>query len=165
MWILVSLFWVRQIFSGISNTFIDLNISRFVLYQLSKNLNRPFFMDFLTDLRWIFLSKIKWNMTFFDSSVKHATKPLRVDEEEPDSGEQNQTQCMIEQGVGYFLAFNKNSNIWYLTLISSIWKCTEVLILILKYFLSDSGLNISSLLSVYLLKSKETFSRTPTDKI
>jgi len=42
----------------------------FVLYQLSKNLNRPFFMDFLTDL-----------------SVKHATKPLRVDEEEPDSGD------------------------------------------------------------------------------
>ena len=28
---------------------------RFVLYQLSKNLNRSFFMDFLMDLRWQFL--------------------------------------------------------------------------------------------------------------
>ena len=26
------------------------HVARFVLYQLSKNLNRPFFMDFLTTL-------------------------------------------------------------------------------------------------------------------
>ena len=26
------------------------HVARFVLYQLSKNLNRPFFMDFLTKL-------------------------------------------------------------------------------------------------------------------
>ena len=30
-------------------------LTRFVLYQLSKNLNRPFFVDFLTHLRWLLL--------------------------------------------------------------------------------------------------------------
>ena len=31
-------------------TFYSIHFYRFVLYQLSKNLNRPFFMDFLTHL-------------------------------------------------------------------------------------------------------------------
>ena len=43
---------------------------RFVLYQLSKNLNRPFFMDFLTQL-----------------SIRYTEKSAVVDEEDPeDSG-------------------------------------------------------------------------------
>ena len=40
---------------------------RFVLYQLSKNLNRPFFMDFLTQL-----------------SIRYTEKSAVVDEEDPD---------------------------------------------------------------------------------
>ena len=40
---------------------------RFVLYQLSKNLNRPFFMDFLTQL-----------------SIRYTEKSAVVEEEDPD---------------------------------------------------------------------------------
>ena len=42
MFLLRNLPWILK-------RFIVIN-SRFVLYQLSKNLNRPFFMDFLTHL-------------------------------------------------------------------------------------------------------------------
>ena len=35
----------------------DRNVSRFVLYQMSKNLSRPFFMDFLTCLSVRFSNK------------------------------------------------------------------------------------------------------------
>ena len=41
--------------------------SRFVLYQLSKNLNRPFFMDFLTQL-----------------SIRYTEKSAVLDEEDPE---------------------------------------------------------------------------------
>ena len=40
---------------------------RFVLYQLSKNLNRPFFMDFLTQL-----------------SIRYTEKSAVLDEEDPE---------------------------------------------------------------------------------
>ena len=43
------------------------SIFRFVLYQLSKNLNRPFFMDFLTQL-----------------SIRYTEKSAVLDEEDPE---------------------------------------------------------------------------------
>ena len=50
---------------------------RFVLYQLSKNLNRPFFMDFLTQL-----------------SIRYTEKSAVVDEEDPDDqGEEIKCVC------------------------------------------------------------------------
>ena len=50
---------------------------RFVLYQLSKNLNRPFFMDFLTQL-----------------SIRYTEKSAVVDEEDPDDqGEKIKCVC------------------------------------------------------------------------
>ena len=56
---------------------------RFVLYQLSKNLNRSFFMDFLIELRWTILQNIS-NLVF--ASVRHATDPVTMDDQDPDSG-------------------------------------------------------------------------------
>ena len=48
-----------------------MSIFRFVLYQLSKNLNRPFFVDFLTHL-----------------SIRYTDKGGTLDEEDPEeSGE------------------------------------------------------------------------------
>lgn len=50
---------------GHSPTMIGYSPTRFVLYQLSKNLNRPFFVDFLTHL-----------------SIRYTDKGGTLDEEE-----------------------------------------------------------------------------------
>ena len=65
---------------------------RFVLYQLSKNLNRPFFMDFLTQL-----------------SIRYTEKSAVVDEEDPDDqGEEIKCVCFWTTGcptIEYSLCF------------------------------------------------------------
>ena len=57
--------------AGINNEILTslliFSIFRFVLYQLSKNLNRPFFMDFLTQL-----------------SIRYTEKSAVLDEEDPE---------------------------------------------------------------------------------
>ena len=57
--------------AGINNeiliSLLIFSIFRFVLYQLSKNLNRPFFMDFLTQL-----------------SIRYTEKSAVLDEEDPE---------------------------------------------------------------------------------
>jgi len=56
--------------------FLYFYISRFVLYQLSKNLNRPFFVDFLTHL-----------------SIRYTDKGGTLDEEDPEESE-NHSQLL-----------------------------------------------------------------------
>lgn len=51
----------------------------FVLYQLSKNLNRPFFMDFLTQL-----------------SVRYVEKSKNEDEEDPDDSGDNLVSMLLK---------------------------------------------------------------------
>ena len=64
---------------------------RFVLYQLSKNLNRPFFMDFLTQL-----------------SIRYTEKSAVLDEEDPeDQGMMNKTEiCFLLKILIHFLGDN-----------------------------------------------------------
>ena len=66
------LFFILYCYKGSIRSMKNLNVCyfRFVLYQLSKNLNRPFFMDFLTQL-----------------SIRYTEKSAVLDEEDPeDSG-------------------------------------------------------------------------------
>ena len=56
--------------------------SRFVLYQLSKNLNRPFFMDFLTQL-----------------SIRYTEKSAVLDEEDPEDAGKSR------RNIFYFFLF------------------------------------------------------------
>merc|ERR1712038_792956 len=51
----------------------------FVLYQLSKNLNRPFFMDFLTQL-----------------SIRYTEKSAVVDEEDPEDSGDNLVSMLLK---------------------------------------------------------------------
>lgn len=51
----------------------------FVLYQLSKNLNRPFFMDFLTQL-----------------SIRYTEKSAVVEEEDPDDQGDNLVSMLLK---------------------------------------------------------------------
>ena len=77
-WISISPWWTLELLTELTKiTF------RFVLYQLSKNLNRSFFMDFLMELRWTILQSIS-NLVF--ASVRHATDPVTMDDQDPDSG-------------------------------------------------------------------------------
>jgi len=51
----------------------------FVLYQLSKNLNRPFFMDFLTQL-----------------SIRYTEKSAVLDEEDPEDSGDNLVSMLLK---------------------------------------------------------------------
>lgn len=67
------LFCLKMQSSYSMESFQVLSIFRFVLYQLSKNLNRPFFMDFLTQL-----------------SIRYTEKSPVLEEEDPeDAGSHN----------------------------------------------------------------------------